>query len=68
MGAIDLVVCGAEWSRERKATREESQALGTVLKTVRQVGVTVPVTVRVKGQRYICRTRARVWVCRPIFG
>ena len=34
MGAIDLVVCGAEWRRERKATREESQALGTVLKTV----------------------------------
>lgn len=37
VGTIDLVLCGAEWSRERKTTREESQALGTVLKTSRQV-------------------------------
>ena len=55
VGAIDLVECGAEWSRERKATREESQALGTVLKTVRQVGsplgfrVVIAVTGGVRG-------------------
>ncbi|CAN0209662.1 unnamed protein product, partial [Pylaiella littoralis] len=41
VGTIDLVVGGAEWSRERKATREESQALGTVLKTCRQSLATV---------------------------
>ncbi|CAM9637420.1 unnamed protein product, partial [Ectocarpus sp. 13 AM-2016] len=41
VGTIDLVVCGAEWSRERKATREESQALGGVLKTCRQSLTTV---------------------------
>ena len=36
---MDLVVSGAEWSRERKATREEGQALGTVLKSCRTVSV-----------------------------
>ncbi|CAB1119318.1 unnamed protein product [Ectocarpus sp. CCAP 1310/34] len=41
VGTIDLVVCGAEWSRERKATREESQALGSVLKACRQSLTTV---------------------------
>eukprot|EP00903_Cladosiphon_okamuranus_P011191 g10560.t1 len=66
VGAIDLVVCGAEWSRERKASREESQALGTVLKTVRQSLATVRealvglVTTLLKAKQ--ARERVLCWV------
>lgn len=38
VGAMDLVVSSVEWSREQKATKEEGQALGTVLKSCRTVG------------------------------
>lgn len=73
MGAIDLVVRGAEWSRERKATREESQALGTVLKTVRQVGLRLRLRLRFNGRAWVrvrveVRARAMVLVKSGVLG